>query len=78
MLNSLCARRNTCHIIRDKFYQLMEDGKSVDLLVMEMRKQVKDCQFGDVREELMLHLLIMDIIKTEKAEAENLDLSLAI
>ena len=38
----LSARKISSHIIRDKFYQLMEDGKSVDLLVMEMRKQVKD------------------------------------
>ena len=26
----------------------MDDGKSVDLLVMEMKKLVKDCQFGDL------------------------------
>ena len=32
----------------------MEDGKSVDRVVMEISKQVKDCQFGDLREELML------------------------
>ena len=32
----------------------MEDGKSVDCVVMEISKQVKNCQFGDSREESML------------------------
>ena len=44
--------------MQEKFYQLMEDGKSVDAFVIEMIKQVKDCQFGDLRDGLMLHLLI--------------------
>ena len=39
----------------------MEDGKNVGLIVMEIRKQVNNCQFGDLREELMLHLLIRDV-----------------
>ena len=58
------------HIIGDRFYQLMEDSKSIDPFVMEIRKQVKDCLSGDLREDLMLHFLTRDIehdINTEKA-----------
>ena len=45
-LDNACARRTSKHIIRDKFFQLKQEGKSIDHFVMEMRKQVNDCRFG--------------------------------
>ena len=53
-LNGLCTRRTSKHVTRDKFFQLKEDGKSVDQFVTELRKQVKDCQFGDLKADRML------------------------
>ena len=45
-LDNACARRTSKHIIRVKFFQLKQEGKSINHFVMEMRKQVNDCQFG--------------------------------
>ena len=50
-LDDLCARRTSKHITRDKFFQLKQGDKSVDQFVMELRKQVKDCQFVDLKED---------------------------
>ena len=56
-LNNACARRTSKHIIRDKFFQLKQEGKSIDHFIMEMRKQVNDCQFGKLKDDLMMHVL---------------------
>ena len=81
-LDGLCARRSSKHVIRDKFFQLKQDGKSVDQFVMELRKQVKDCQFGDLKDDLMLYVLIRGVdnerMRRRLFETENLDLSKAI
>ena len=57
-LDSLCARRNNKHVLRDKFFQLKQAGRSVDQFVSELRKQVKDCDFGNLKKDMMLHVLI--------------------
>ena len=38
-LDSWCARRTSKHVRRDKFFQLKQEGKSVDQFVTEIRKQ---------------------------------------
>ena len=60
-LDNACARRTCKHIIRDKFFQLKQEGKSIDHFVMEMRKLVNDCQFGRLKDDLMLHVLIQGV-----------------
>ena len=49
---------------------------------MELRKQVKDCQFGDLKDDLMLYVLIRGVDNERMCrrlfEAENLDLPKAI
>ena len=51
-LDELCARRASKHVIRDKFFQLKQEGRSIDQFMTEIRKEVKDCDFGDLKEEL--------------------------
>eukprot|EP00731_Ephydatia_muelleri_P034422 Em0059g7a len=81
-LDNACARRTSKHIIRDKFFQLKQEGKSIDHFVMEMRKQVNDCQFGELKDDLMLHVLIRgvdsDRMRRRLFETERLDLTSAI
>ena len=60
-LDELCARRTSKHVIRDKFFQLKQEGRSIDQFMTEIRKEVKDCDFGDLKEDLMLHVLIRGI-----------------
>ena len=54
----------------------------IDLFVMEIQKEVKDCQFGALKADLMLHVLIRGIdderMRHRLFEAENLDLAKAI
>ena len=57
-LNTLCARRTSKHVTRDCFFQLKQGGWSVDQFVTELRKQVKDCEFGSLKDDLMMHVLI--------------------
>ena len=62
-LDSLCARRTSKHVLRDKFFlnQLKQAGRTVDQFVSELRRQVKDCDFGNLKEDLMLHVLTRGI-----------------
>ena len=81
-LDSLCARRTSKHVLRDKFFQLKQAGRSVDKFVSELRKQVKDCDFGNLKEDLMLHVLIRGIdserMRRRLCETAKLDLAKAI
>ena len=81
-LDSWCARRTSKHVRRDKFFQMKQEGNSVDQFVTEIRKQVKDCEFGDLRDDLMLHVLIRGVeserMRRRLFETENLDLEKAI
>ena len=81
-LDNACARRTCKHIIRNKFFQLKQEGKSIDHFVMEMRMQVNDCQFGELKDDLMLHVLIRgvdsDRMQQRLFETERLDLTSAI
>ena len=49
---------------------------------MELRKQVKDCQFGDLKDDLMLYVLIRGVdnerMRRRLFSTENLDLPKAI
>lgn len=48
----------------------------------ELRKQVKDCNFGNLKEDLMLHVLIRGIdserMRRRLLETDKLDLAKAI
>ena len=81
-LDSLCARRTSKHVLRDKFFQLKQAGRTVDQFVSELRRQVKDCDFGNLKEDLMLHVLIRGIdserMRRRLFETEKLDLAKAI
>ena len=77
-LDSLCARRTSKHVLRDKFFQLKQAGRTVDQFVSELCRQVKDCDFGNLKEDLMLHVLIRGIdserMRRRLFETEKLDL----
>ena len=81
-LDGLSVRRTSKHVIRDKFFQLKQAGKTIDSFVMEIRKEVKDCQFGDLKADLMLHVLLRGIdderMRRRLFETDNLDLAKAI
>ena len=49
------------HVIRDWFFQPKQDGRTIDQFMAEIRKQSRDCTFGDLTEDLMLHVLIRGI-----------------
>ena len=81
-LDGLCAPRTSKHVLRDKFFQLKQDGKSVDQFVLELRKQSRDCQFGALRDDLMLHVLIRGVdserMRRRMFETDKLDLEKAV
>ena len=37
--------------------QKKQAGRAIDQFVEEIRKEVRDCQFGDLKADLMLHVL---------------------
>ena len=76
-LDSLCIRRTSKHVLRDKFFQLKQEGQTIYQFVGVLRKQVKDCDFGMLKDDLMLHVLIRGLesdqirrrlFKTDKLE----------
>ena len=81
-LDGLSVRRTSKHVIRDKFFQLKQAGRPIDSFVMEIRKEVKDCQFGDLKADLMLHVLLRGIdderMRRRLFETDNLGLAKAI
>ena len=81
-LDNACARRTSKHVTRDKFIQLQQGSKSVDQFVVELRKQVRDCAFGELQDDLILHVLIRGVsnerMRRRLLETENLDLPKAI
>ena len=83
-LESLCARRTSKHVLRDKFFQLKQAGRSIDKFVSKLRKQVKDCDFGNLKEDLMLHVHVLirgidsECMRRRLFETDKLDLAKAI
>ena len=81
-LDTACARRTSKHVVRDKFFQLKQEDKSIDQFVVELRKQSRDCDFGELRDDMIVHVIIRGIknerIRRRLLEAENLDLPKAI
>ena len=79
-LDNACARRTSkhVHVTRDTFLQLQQGSKSVDQFVVELRKQVRDCAFGELQDDLILHVLIRGVsnerMRRRLLETENLDL----
>ena len=81
-LDGLCAPRTSKHVLRDRFFQLKQDGRSVDQFVLDLRKQSKDCQFGTLRDDLILHVLIRGVdserMRRRMFETDKLDLEKAV
>lgn len=81
-LDNACARRTSKHVTRDRFLQLKQESKSVDQFVVELRKQVRDCDFGGLQDDLVLHVLIRGVsnerMRRRLLETDNLDLPKAI
>eukprot|EP00731_Ephydatia_muelleri_P025251 Em0017g334a len=81
-LDGLCAPRTSKHVTWDKFFQLKQEGRSLDQFMMLIRKQANDCEFGEMKENLMLHVLIRgvdnDRMRRRLLETEKLDLAKAI
>eukprot|EP00731_Ephydatia_muelleri_P009792 Em0005g378a len=81
-LDSVCARRTSKHVIRDRFFQMKQDHRTIDQFVAELRKQVKDCEFGALKDDLMLHVLIRgvdsDRMRRRLFETDKLELPKAI
>ena len=70
------------HNIRDFFFQMKQDHCTIDQFVADLRKQVKDCEFGALKEDLMLHVLIRgvdsDRMRRRLFETDKLELQKAI
>ena len=81
-LDELCARRTSKHVIRDKFFQLKQEGRTIDLFMTEIRKHAKDCAFGELKDDLMLHVLIRGLdcerMRRRLFETDELTLEKAI
>ena len=81
-LDKLCARRTSKHVIRDKFFQLKQEGRTIDLFMTEIRKHAKDCAFGELKDDLMLHVLIRGLdcerMRRRLFETDELTLEKAI
>ena len=52
---TVCGLRTSKHVLRDNFFQLKQEGKSIDQFVMELRKKAHDCEFGVLQDDLMLN-----------------------
>ena len=81
-LDVLCARRSSKHVTRDRFFQLRQSGRTIDQFVTELRKKVKDCEFGILKDDLMLHVLIRGLdserMRRRLFETDKLELPKAI
>ena len=81
-LDSVCARRTSKHVIRDRFFQMKQDHRTIDQFVADLRKQAKDCEFGALKDDLMLHVLIRgvdsDRMRRRLFETDKLELPKAI
>ena len=81
-LDNACARRTSKHVTRDRFLQLKPESKSVDQFVIELQKQVRDCKFGGLQDDLILHVLIRGVSNERMCrqllERDNQDLPKAI
>ena len=81
-LDSVCARRTSKHVIRDRFFQMKQDHRTIDQFVADLRKQVNDCEFGALKDDLMLHVLIRgvdsDRMRRRLFETDKLELPKAI
>ena len=77
-LDKACTRRTSKHVTRDKFLQLQQGSKSMDQFVVELQKQVRYCDFGELQGDLILHVLIRGVsnkrMHRRLLETENLDL----
>ena len=69
-------------MVRDKFFQLKQEDKSVDQYVIELQKQSRDCDFGALRDDMIVHVIIQGVknkrLHRRSLEANNLDLTKAI
>ena len=81
-LDVLCAPRSSKHVIRDSFFQLRHAGRSVDQFVTELRKRVKDCDFGALADDLILYVLIRGLdserFRRRLLETDKLEFNKAI
>ena len=77
-LDVLCARRSSKHVTRDRFFQLRQSMRTIDQFVTELRKKVKDCEFGTLKDNLMLHVRIQGLDSERKQrclfDTDNLEL----
>ncbi|KAL5510796.1 hypothetical protein EMCRGX_G006398 [Ephydatia muelleri] len=81
-LDILCARRSSKHVLRDRFFQTKQEGRSIDQFLSELRKNAKACEFGVLKDDLMLHVLIRGLdserMRRRLFETDKLELSKAI
>ena len=74
-LDVTCAQRTSKHAVQDKFFQLKQEDKSIDPFVVELRKQSRDCDFGELRDDMIVHVMIRGV-KNERIhrrlEVDNL------
>ena len=81
-LDSLCVRRTSKHVLQEKLFQLEQEGQTIDPFVGVLRKHIKDCDFGTLKDDLMLHVLIRGIdsdqIRCRLFETDKLELTKAV
>eukprot|EP00731_Ephydatia_muelleri_P038193 Em0676g2a len=63
-------------------FKLRESRRTIDQFVTELRKKVKDYEFGTLKDDLMLHVLIRGLdserMRRHLFETDNLELPKAI
>ena len=76
------CKKTSKHVIRDRFFQMKQEQCTANQLVADLGKQVKDCEFGVLKDELMLHVLIWGLnngrIRRRLFETDKLELAKAI
>ena len=75
-LDAQCVRRTSRHVIRDRFFQMKQEQRTVDQFVADLRKNVKDCNFGALKDDLML--LDNERMRRRLFETDKLELAKAI
>ena len=81
-LDKQCVSRTSRHVIRDRFFQMKQEQRTVDQFEADFRKQVKDCDFGALKDDLMLHVLIRGLdnerMRRRLIETDKLELAKVI
>lgn len=80
--DEFCRPRVSVFASRHHFLTMKQNDRSIDDFITALKKQVRECAFGDLRDDMVLHALTLglDQERTRRRlfETKNLDLEKAI